>query len=472
MTRRRALLAIFGALTVVFVLASLLTVVLVRDQLLDAVDEDLESAATGFAAAIESFDIDVASPADEDGNASDGFGVETTENALIIIDGRDEVLFVPAGRMNEPLPRPDLGASTIVARTGEPFGVQSVDGDHRYRAFSTELDDGRYLAMATPLDDVYDVLITLSRSLLITLFAVIAVLGAVFWWLLRASLRPYDAMIDTAHAIAEGDLGRRVETGSSDPALGQLSDSLNTMLDQIQASFDGKEIAESRLRQFVADASHELRTPLTSISGYSELYLSGAATDDAAVTRQMTRINHEAQRLTRLVSDLLTLARLDEQRPVERRAVDLSVLAKEAATDFGAVATDHVLALAVSPDGEAVVEGDGDALLQVITNLLANARHHTPAGTHIALTVGPSAGAVVLTVADDGPGMPDEAARHVFDRFYRADKSRARASGNSGLGLSIVAAIVDAHDGTIDLESAPGAGATFTVRLPRSTERS
>lgn len=466
MTRRRALLVIFGALTVVFVLASLLTVALVRDQLLDAVDEDLDRSADGLAAAIEAFGIDFAAAIGAVGTAADGVGIETAENAIIIIDGRDEVLFVPAGQINEPLPRPDLNASTIVARAGEPFGVKSVDGEHRYRVLGTELPDGHHLAMAAPLDDVYDVLITLSRSLLITLFAVIAVLGVVFWWLLRASLRPYDAMIDTAHAIAEGDLGRRVETGTAEPALGQLSESLNTMLDRIQASFDGKEAAESRLRQFVADASHELRTPLTSISGYSELYLSGAATDEESTTQQMTRINHEAQRLTRLVNDLLTLARLDEQRPVERQPVDLARLAMDAATDFRAAAPDHPLSLDARPG--AVVDGDGDALRQVIVNLLANVHHHTPAGTQVALTVETDGEGVAVSVADDGPGMADDTARHVFDRFYRADKSRARATGNSGLGLAIAAAIVDAHGGTIDLETAPGTGTTFTVRLPRS----
>ncbi|MCB0968664.1 MAG: HAMP domain-containing histidine kinase [Ilumatobacter sp.] len=459
MTRRRAFLLVFGALTVVYLIASTATLFVVRDRLIESIDDDLANSVDSLVTFLEAFDLSPESAAEID--------VDFSERALVVVDGREPTLVIAAGTTADPLPLPDLTASAIVARVGEPFQVDAVEGDLEYRVLSTELGDGKFLAVAQPLDALRSALKTLGQALFITLFAVFATLGIVFWLLLRASMRPYNAMVDTAGAIADGHLDRRIPTGVGDPLRDDLADSLNAMLDRIETSFGEKEQAEERLRQFVADASHELRTPLTSISGYSELYLSGAATAPDDVQTQMTRINGEAARLGRMVDDLLALARLDERRTVPREPVDLARVVSEAAADHRVAHPDAALTTTVCDDGVAVVDGDRDALRQVVINLLANTVHHTPAGTPVEVSAGATADRAWVRVRDEGPGMDADTAAHVFDRFYRADKGRARARGNSGLGLSIVAAIVDDHGGTIAVDSSPGNGTTFTIDLPR-----
>ncbi len=455
MTRRRAIALVFGLLTAVFVVSSVITIVVIRGQLLDAVDADLRTSLDAASSIANRFDLDDAL----------GLDVQTTERALLLFDGRTEVVYVPAGSNEAPLARPHLTASTVVARVGEPFTVDSAERELDFRVLTTQLDDGRYLALAAPLDDLRTVLVSLSRYLLVTLFALLAVLGLFFWWILRASLRPYDDMIDTAQAIAEGDLSRRAAATAHTPEIEQLTDSLNTMLDQIEGSFLAKESAEERLQQFVADASHELRTPLTTIRGYSEVYLSGAATHPDAVQQQMTRINSEAARMGRLVDELLTLARLDQSDGRPHVPVDLVPIVDDIVADTRVAATDHTITADLEADS-AVVQGDADYLRQVVANLLTNARVHTPPGTIVTVGLTVDDARVRLTVTDDGAGMDPEIAAHVFDRFYRADKARTRSLGGSGLGLAIAAAVVEAHHGTIEVDSVPGTGTTFTLELP------
>jgi two-component system OmpR family sensor kinase len=245
-----------------------------------------------------------------------------------------------------------------------------------------------------------------------------------------------------------------------------LGGALNEMLGQIEESTRQREANEQRLRRFVADAAHELRTPLTSLRGYAELYRQGALPTPAAVSRAMGRIESEAGRMGRLVEDLLLLARLDQQRALEWERVDLVALAHEAALDFAAVAPDRPFATEL--DGEAVVLGDRVRLRQVLDNLLANARTHTPAATPVRLAVRCRGQDAELVVADEGPGIPPESQERVFERFWRGDPGRTRQRGGAGLGLAIVASIVAAHGGTVDLFSEPGRGAVFTVRLSLS----
>ncbi len=459
MTRRRAIALIFGVLFVVFVIAAAATLFVVRDRLIAAVDDDLKNSVETTATFLETTGITPEEAAELD--------IEFSERAIVVVDGRTPTFVVTAGTSTDPLPLPDVTASAIVARVGEPFHADAVEGDLQYRVISTELPDGSYLAVAQPLDAMQSALGALAQALFFALLLVFATLGVIFWLLLRASMRPYNAMVETAGAIADGHLERRVPTEVGDPLLDELAESLNSMLDRIETSFEEKELAEERLRQFVADASHELRTPLTSISGYSELYLSGAATEADEVQTQMTRINGEAARLGRMVDDLLALARLDERRTAPRGPVDLAVIVAEAAADHRAAHPDAALVDRVGDTGVAVVDGDRDALRQIVINVLANTVHHTPAGTPVEVSVGADDGSAWVRVSDDGPGMDAETAAHVFDRFYRADKGRARARGNSGLGLSIVSAIVADHGGTIDVESAPDQGTTFTIRLTR-----
>jgi two-component system OmpR family sensor kinase len=236
------------------------------------------------------------------------------------------------------------------------------------------------------------------------------------------------------------------------------------MLERIESAFAQRQASEDRLRRFVADASHELRTPLTSIRGYAELFRRGAASRPDDLAKAMHRIEEEAARMGVLVEELLLLARLDQGRPLERQPVDLSAMAGEAVADARVVEPSRPIALDV--DGPVQVTGDSARLRQVFDNLLANVRTHTPPGTPATVRVRANGETAVLVVEDQGRGMTEDEAARAFERFYRVDPSRARASGGLGLGLSIVSAIVTAHSGEVRVDSVPGEGATFTVTLP------
>jgi two-component system OmpR family sensor kinase len=276
----------------------------------------------------------------------------------------------------------------------------------------------------------------------------------------RRQLRPLREVAATAHTVAEQplasgdiDLAARVPDRLTDERteVGQVGAALNTLLAHVESSLNARHHSEQQVRQFVADASHELRTPLTTIAGYTEL--ARRRTDDAdTVKTALGKVEEESARMTSMVEDLLLLARLDSGRPLERERVDLSRLLVEAVSDARVVAPDHRWRLAV-PEDSVEVEGDAERLRQVITNLLANARKYTPAGT----TVTVSAQAHGFAVHDDGPGFAPEVAEHAFERFARGDASRHRGDqGGAGLGLALVQAIVTAHGGTVELSSVPG----------------
>jgi len=235
------------------------------------------------------------------------------------------------------------------------------------------------------------------------------------------------------------------------------------MLAQIEAAFEERRASESRLRRFVADASHELRTPLTSIRGYAELFRRGADSRPEDLAKSMSRIEAEASRMGVLVDDLLLLARLDQGRPLERDRVDLARIAEDATESARAIDAERPISLDV--DGPVFVVGDEGRLRQVLDNLLDNTRFHTPKGTPVRVKITRADGELVLTVADEGPGLSPEAATRVFERFYRGDRTRSRGTGGAGLGLSIVSAIVEAHGGKVSATSSNGAGTTFEVRL-------
>lgn len=322
------------------------------------------------------------------------------------------------------------------------------------------------LIVAIPMRDVDD---TLHRLLLvesIVAAVVLAALAGLGWWFVRLGLRPLEEMGETAGAIAAGDLSRRVETADDQTEVGRLGLALNEMLHQIEGAFDERAESEARLRRFIGDASHELRTPLTSIRGYAELFRRGAASRPDDLEKAMRRIEEEAARMGVLVDDLLLLARLDQGRPLERNPVDLSRIAADAVDDARAVAPDRNIAYA--RNGAVTVIGDEARLRQILANLLQNACTHTPADTPVEVRVADDGESAVIEVRDEGPGMDAEQAAHVFERFWRSDPSRTRASGGAGLGLAIVSAIADAHGGRAEVETAPGEGAVFRVRLPRA----
>jgi two-component system, OmpR family, sensor kinase len=354
--------------------------------------------------------------------------------------------------------------------------------------------------------------------------AIVIVLAVVGIAVVRANLRPLDDIEMTAGEIAKGHLDHRIPERDPRTEIGSLGRSLNTMLSQIETAFRAQHESEQaahrseeRMRRFIADASHELRTPLTTIRGFAEYYrqrggirkdqdplstTNGAASEPANghslgglspqdLDRIMHRLESEASRMGLLVEDLLQLARIDQQRPLDMGPVDMLTLAADAVQDARIVAPGRPIDLEVAPGAAFLVEGDEQRLRQVIGNLVNNALTHTPPGTPVRVKIASgtmipphgsvggqegraSAGvpvpAVVLDVEDDGPGMTAEQAQRVFERFYRADQARNRASGGSGLGLAIVHGLVTAHGGTVSVGTAPGRGADFQVKLPLSPD--
>ena len=302
--------------------------------------------------------------------------------------------------------------------------------------------------------------------------AVLLVLGIAGYAVVSRSLRPLTEVEKTAAAIAAGELDSRVPQRDPRTEVGRLSLALNGMLAQIQravassdASAEQARTSEERMRRFITDASHELRTPLTTIRGFAELYRQGAARD---VEMLMSRIESESRRMGLLVEDLLLLARLDAQRPLEQHRVDLLALASDAVHDAKSIAPKRKIAMEVfDGPGTPEVIGDEARLRQVLGNLVANALQHTPESAGVTVRVGTKNDDAVLEVADKGPGMSHEDAQRIFERFYRTDTSRTRSSGGTGLGLSIVDSLVYAHGGTVSVTTSPGEGCRFQVRLPR-----
>jgi two-component system, OmpR family, sensor kinase len=327
---------------------------------------------------------------------------------------------------------------------------------YRVRASIEPQQPNRILFVASSLSSVDGIL---HRLLLIELIATVAVLGALAalaLWVVRIGLQPLRDIEVTAAAITAGDLSQRIDHPDPQTEVGRVGSALNTMLDRIETS-------DRRLRRFIADASHELRTPLTAVRAYAELFGRGAATHPDDLERSMSGIVREAERMSLLVDDLLLLARLDEGRPLERKPVDLAAVVGESVDAARVVEPGRSIESSLEP---ATVTGDEVRLRQVFDNLLANARAHTPPDAPVSVQLRRVGGRAEVTVADRGPGFTEEEAARVFERFYRADESRARSSGGAGLGLSIVAAVTKAHGGTVEARPTPGGGATFVITLP------
>jgi two-component system OmpR family sensor kinase len=300
--------------------------------------------------------------------------------------------------------------------------------------------------------------------------AVLGLLALVALVVLTRSLRPLREIATTADSIAAGDLGARVPLAPKRSEIGRVATALNRMLGENEAAFAQRDATEERLRQFLADASHELRTPLTSIRGYAELFRRGASERPEDLANVMRAIEDEAARMSRLVEDLLLLARLDDARPLEHLPVALDDLAERAIEAARAADPDRLIQFEFA-ERPLVVEGDAGRLRQVLDNLLANVRRHTPAGAPVYLSLRPAGEELVLTVEDTGPGIPFADREVVFGRFSRPDVARGREQGGAGLGLAIVRSIVTAHGGSITIRSAHPHGAIFEVRLPVAHSR-
>jgi two-component system, OmpR family, sensor kinase len=401
-------------------------------------------------------------------------------------------------------PRWPQSAPEVAQLPRTPYTERAPDGTD-WRLVAVFLQDGQLVFLGQSLTDVEG---AVHRFVLIELIvggATLLIVSAIGAELIRRSLRPLTEIESKAAAISAGDLTQRVPEYEPDAAVprtevGTLGRTLNTMLTEIETAFEARAESEARaqsaaatardaadaahrsetrarrseerMRQFAADASHELRTPLTTIRGFAELYRQGAARDPAETQRLMRRIEDEAQRMGMLVDDLLLLARLDQERPLDRLPVDLRVVAADAIAAAEVVAPQRSLLLEVAPGtGSLIVIGDELRLRQVVSNLMTNALTYTPAETPVVIRLSAADGIAELDVVDSGPGLDGDQMDHVFERFYRGDTGRTRRadgghSSGTGLGLAIVSALVKAHGGTVDVMSSPGRGATFRVRLP------
>ncbi len=457
---RTRLVAIVGTLVgAALILTSLATAFLMRSDLMDGVDAALQSVARP-----------VAAQALADLNSRDpGF----PSNYAFELQSQFGTFSRPPTGATATPDLPDLSVHDPRVISGEPFTVPSESGPLEWRFVAGRVSNSTAtFAVGIPLSTVNH---TVARLLVTTaVIGTLALIGSIVlaWFAVRRAFRPLTRIEDTASAIANGDLTQRIPVRQADDEVTSLARSLNVMLARIESSFAVREASEERMRQFVADASHELRTPLATVRGYAELYRQGAVPDSAAVGSAMERIEAESTRMSGLVEDLLTLARIDDAPVVETTQVDLTVLAADAVADARVRAPERRISLLGldSPVAPTVVRGTESRLRQVVTNLVANALRHTPDGTPVEVAVGHDTTGVALEVRDHGPGVPDEVATKVFERFYRADPSRGRTGGGgSGLGLAIVAAIVAQHHGRVGVAPTPGGGATFVVRLPQET---
>jgi two-component system OmpR family sensor kinase len=360
-----------------------------------------------------------------------------------------------------------------LTQTGTPTTIDLGGDLGEYRFVATDTVTGERVLIGMSLAEVHStvdqVLIVIAIVTLAGLIAAFAVGTAI----VRVALRPLERVVATASRVSELPLDRgevalavRVPDEDSDPRteVGQVGAAINRMLGHISSALTAREASEKKVRTFVADASHELRTPLASIRGYSELTRRGGHELPDDVVHALARVESESVRMTSLVEDLLLLARLDDGRSLESAPVDLSQLLTDAVSDAYAAGPDHEWALEL-PERPVLVAGDAARLHQVVANLLANARVHTPAATIVVASVVVDQGSAKVRIADDGPGIDDRVRDTVFERFARGDSSRSRVAGSTGLGLAIVAAIVEAHGGTVGVESEPG-NTVFTVSLP------
>jgi two-component system, OmpR family, sensor kinase len=470
--RTRLLLALVALTAVGLAIAGLITYRQQQTFLLQRVDEQLASAQQPMYRQIIN-EVGFGTTCTQGDRR--GFGLQGLPYGAFgeLLDTSGAVVNCPlqVRELTRAAPAPPNLPSVIAVSTTHYFGAHAPNGGTHYRVLAARINSGPgdvsgVLVVAFTLTDVDQ---TLHHLLFVELLVAAAVLFAIAlmsWWVVRTELRPLQEMGSTAGAIAAGDLSRRVEPADEHSEVGRLGLALNSMLGQIEVAFAERTASEARLRRFVADAGHELRTPLTSIRGYAELFRRGANTRPDDLAKTMIRIEEAAARMGVLVEDLLLLARLDQGRPLEREAVDLSRLAGAAVDDVRAISPERTVTF--TSTGPVVVTGDEFRLRQVVANLLENARTHTPANAPIEVRVSAVDAYALIEIQDQGPGMTSEEAAHAFERFWRADPSRARTSGGAGLGLSIVAAITQAHGGRAEVQTAPGAGATFRIWLPRS----
>jgi len=465
--RARLTLALVILVGVGLIASDVATYAALRSFLMHRLDQQLEASPALGLSFLRSPEIGPIRTAAGEGGLPYGTFVELFDPSGGVVRAR----FVSYGVGGLAPPRLPASIAGADAPLGEPFTVGSVGAGIRYRVYAIRSLTGYTLVLAFPLTELAQTLHRLLVVAVVVTLAVLAGMALLSWWTVRRGLRPLERIEETAEAIAVGDLSRRIEETDPRTEVGRLGASLNVMLGRIEEAMNERRASEEALRRFLADASHELRTPLTSIRGYAELFRRGAGADPDDAALAMRRIEQESARMGALVDELLFLTRAGRGRPIAHEPVDLSGVAADAVSDARAV--DPSRAIELEAPEELVVLGDEMRLREVFANLLSNALVHTPAGTPVAVRLEEDDGWAEIRVSDRGPGLSAEEAAHVFEPFYRADRSRGRgASGGgserpgAGLGLPIVAAIAQAHGGRASVSSRPGEGATFTVRIP------
>ncbi|WP_155345287.1 sensor histidine kinase [Acrocarpospora pleiomorpha] len=457
--RTRLVVAILALTAVGLVLADVVGAALLRGYLIDRLDQQLTSNATALARVSTAFDF-----------TSLQLPTEVIAKRLAV-DNRFYV-YAPDGSlaylMSPEADDPQLPPfAELAARGGQEFDVPSDSGPWRV-AVQPALNGG-VAVVAGSLRPILDTESKLNVIQVLVTAAVLLLLGAAGAAVVRLGLRPLTRMELASSRIASGDFAHRAPGPDPHTEPGRLALAMNVMLDRVEREIAARSASEVRLRQFLADASHELRTPLTSVRGFAELYRHGGSPPGPELDETMRRIEEEATRMGVLVQDLLTLAALDQERPLDRRPVDLLEIAADTIRDARARVPERKIRLmpyGTGPLMPVIVPGDDARLRQVLTNLVSNALTHTPAEAEITVRVGVSSAQGVVEVADTGPGIPAEDAPYIFERLYRASRSRSRSDGGAGLGLAIVAAIVRAHGGRVELGDEPG-GARFRILLPR-----
>ncbi len=462
--RARLLLAVAAVALVGLVIADIATYTALRSFLVDRVDESLTAAHGPLIRSLFG-------PLDRTPGGDAGALASAAPGAYIELrapDGSALVSQSTRGEFATSRPRLPDRVSGLGSNGNESSTFFTVDsapgGNGEFRVRAERLADDSVLMVALPLNDVNS---TLHRLLWTeTLVTAAVLLGAVGLglWLVRVGLRPLRNIESTAANIAGGELSLRVPQADERTEVGRLGMALNTMLGRIEDAFSKQQASEERLRRFVADASHELRTPVSAVGAYAELFERGAQQRPADLARVLRGIRVETARMQALIEDLLLLTRLDEGRPLERQPVELVGLAGEAVEAAQTIGGEWPVS--IEADEPVEVTGDRMQLREILDNLLANVQTHTPPGTQTIVRVRREGDEAILEVADQGPGLNAEDAARVFERFYRADPSRARERGGTGLGLAVVAALIEAHGGRVELDTTPGTGATFRVRLP------
>jgi two-component system OmpR family sensor kinase len=399
-------------------------------------------------------------------------GVPTT-TSLTLLDQEGNLIGQVGGELaGQSFGVTGLKVSQVAKYENKPFTIEGEGNNPDIRALALVLPTGMGTVIAA--NSLAEVNKTLSQlRFLFFILGLIAILltALVSRWLIAISLRPLEKVEETAEEIATGDLSARLPAAKADTEVGRLTTALNAMLSQVEQSFAVKVESENKLRRFVADASHELRTPLTAIRGFAELHRQGAVSGEEKTKELISRIEGESIRMSSLVEDLLLLARLDQARELDFEPVDLNTLIVEVVASAKAAGPDHPIELNL-PQEELFVFGDSRRIHQVVVNLLANARTHTPDGTQITVVVKQNLSETIIEVTDNGPGLSKSDQERIFERFFRADPARVRNGGEGiGLGLSIVDAVMKAHGGYVSVKSELGKGTTFALHFVEMGEK-